>query len=106
AVRLIDSEVKLLRYSYSSSSNSDNKYCRISLILTECNLPIISGFDVSRTIRAMRPPISNIPIIALTSLSTEEIKNECIKSGINDYLLKPLKTDELENILTKWIAKN
>ncbi|CAG8834405.1 23380_t:CDS:2, partial [Racocetra persica] len=72
AVRLVDSEAKLLRFSYSSSSNSEInqiKSCKISLILTECNLPIMSGFDISRAIRAMRPPISNIPIIVLTALS-------------------------------------
>ncbi|CAG8852186.1 31776_t:CDS:1, partial [Racocetra persica] len=60
----------------------------------------MSGFDISRTIRAMRPPISNIPIIILTSLSAEEVQSECIESGINDYLAKPPKTDELEKVLT------
>ncbi|CAG8778189.1 31208_t:CDS:2, partial [Racocetra persica] len=106
AVRLIDSDVKLLRHSYSNSSNSEINQvesCRISLILTEYSLPIMSGFDVSRAIRAMRPPISNIPIIVLTSLSVKEIQNGYIESGINDYLAKPLKTDELEKVLTKWI---
>ncbi|CAG8738167.1 7246_t:CDS:2, partial [Cetraspora pellucida] len=106
AIKLINSEVELINDSYLSSSNSDIdqlKSCRISLILTECNLPIISGFDVSRTIRAMRPPISNIPIIVLTTLTAEEIQNECIESGINDYLSKPLKTNEFENVLTNWI---
>ncbi|CAG8691987.1 30391_t:CDS:2, partial [Racocetra persica] len=99
ALELVDSETKLLRHSYSSSFNSEInqiKSCRISLILTECNLPIMSGFDVSRAIRAMRPPISNIPIIVLTTLSTEAIQPECIELGINDYLAKPLKADKLE----------
>ncbi|CAG8723388.1 6293_t:CDS:2, partial [Dentiscutata heterogama] len=106
AVRLIDSEFKLLSNSSSSSSDSDIKQinsCRISLILLECNLPIMSGFDVSRAIRAIEPPISNIPIIILTNSFTEEIQNKCIELGINDYLTKPLKTEELENIITKWI---
>ncbi|CAG8578370.1 15103_t:CDS:2 [Cetraspora pellucida] len=64
------------------------------------------GFDISRAIRAMRPPISNIPIIVLTTLSMKEIQSECIESGINDYLAKPLKADELEEVLIKWIGKN
>ncbi|CAG8847953.1 27744_t:CDS:2, partial [Gigaspora margarita] len=69
AVRLIDSEFKLLDNAYSSSSNF------------EMEQPMMSGFDVSRAIRAMRPPISNIPIIILTNLLTEEIQNECIELG-------------------------
>ncbi|CAG8469867.1 9229_t:CDS:2 [Cetraspora pellucida] len=82
------------------------KPCRISLILTECNLPTISGFDFSQTVRLMEPPISDIPIIALTSLPLEEIGDKYIKSGMNDYLSKPLKTNQLENVLTKWISNN
>ncbi|RIB28825.1 hypothetical protein C2G38_2156931 [Gigaspora rosea] len=89
AVRLIDSEFKPLNNAYSSSSNLDMEQ------------PIMSGFDVSRLIRAMRPPISNIPIIILTNLLTEEIQNKCIELGINDFLGKPLKIEELEKVLTK-----
>ncbi|CAG8742071.1 7167_t:CDS:2, partial [Dentiscutata heterogama] len=90
----------LLSNPSSSSSNSDMEQVnssRISLILLECNLQIMSSFDVSRAVRAMRPPISNIPIIILTNSLTEEIKNKYIKLGINDYLAKPLKIEELEN---------
>ncbi|CAG8633976.1 43388_t:CDS:2 [Gigaspora margarita] len=109
AVKLIDSEFKLLSDIFSSSFYSDIdqiKSQRISLILTECNLPIMSGFDISQVIKAMKPPISNIPIIVLTNLPMREIRNKCIESRINDYLAKPLKTEELEKILTKWIGKN
>ncbi|KAF0511708.1 protein-histidine kinase [Gigaspora margarita] len=109
AVRLIDSEFKQLNNAYSSSSNLDMEQvnsCRISLILLECNLPIMSGFDVSRAIRAMRPPISNIPIIILTDLLTEEIQNKCIELRINDFIEKPLKFEELEKVLTKWIGES
>ncbi|CAG8727784.1 14302_t:CDS:2, partial [Dentiscutata heterogama] len=105
AVNLIDLEFKLSN-TYSCSSNSDIdqiKSHRISLILTECNLPIMSCFDISRVIRAMRPPISNIPIIVLTTFTIEEIQDKCIESGISDYLAKPLKIEELKQVLSKWI---
>ncbi|CAG8511778.1 9753_t:CDS:2 [Dentiscutata heterogama] len=109
AVRLIDSEFKLLNNVYSSLSSSDIEQInshRISLILTECNLPIMTGFGISQVIRAMGPPVSNIPIVVLTALPIEEIQNKCIESGINDYLAKPLKNEELEKVLTKWIVEN
>ncbi|RIB17953.1 hypothetical protein C2G38_2185983 [Gigaspora rosea] len=86
AVRLIDSEFKLLN---TISSNSDMEQ------------PIISGFDVLRAIRAMRPPISNIPIIILTNLLTDEIQNKFNELGINAFLGKPLKIKELEKVLAK-----
>ncbi|CAG8641573.1 29131_t:CDS:2 [Gigaspora margarita] len=108
AVRLIDSEFKLLNNASSSSSNLNMDQvntCRISLILLECNLSMMSGFDVSRAIRAMGQSISNIPIIILTNSLIEEIQNKCIELGINDFLEKPLKIEELEKVLTKWIAE-
>ncbi|CAG8497558.1 15302_t:CDS:2, partial [Gigaspora margarita] len=105
AVKLVDSELKLDNTS-SSLSNSYAESHKISLILIEYNLPIMSGFDVSRAIRAMRPPISNIPIIVLTTLPVEEMRSKFIESGINDYLAKPPKIEELEKILTKWIGDN
>ncbi|RIB13107.1 hypothetical protein C2G38_2198742 [Gigaspora rosea] len=110
AVKLIDSKSKLLNYTYSSSSlfsdMDQTKSYKILLIFTEYNLPLMSSFDISQTIRAMKPPISNIPIIVLTALPVEEIRNKCIELGINDCLAKPLKTEELEKVLTKWISKH
>ncbi|KAF0559590.1 protein-histidine kinase [Gigaspora margarita] len=109
AVKLISSNFRSLNDTYSSSFYSNNdqlKYRKISLILTECNLPMMSGFDVSQAVRAMKPPISDTSIVVLTALPIEEIRNKCIESEINDYLAKPLKTGELEKVLTKWISEN
>ncbi|CAG8769268.1 2756_t:CDS:2, partial [Gigaspora rosea] len=104
AVKLINLNSKLLSDTYSSSSFfsdiDQTKPYKISLIFTEFNL--VSS-DISQAIRAMKPPISNIPIIVLTALPVEEIQNKCVESGINDYLAKPLKTEELEKVLNKWI---
>ncbi|CAG8758988.1 28363_t:CDS:2, partial [Racocetra persica] len=99
AIKLIGSK--------SVNSNIDRiKSHKISLILTEYNLPKMSGFDVSQAIRAMKQPFSNIPIIVLTDLPVEEIRNKCIESKINDYLAKPLNTEELKKVLTKWMGEN
>ncbi|CAG8813913.1 30200_t:CDS:2, partial [Racocetra persica] len=96
--------VKLIGSKLVYSDIDRTKPHKISLVLTEYNLLIMSGFDVSQAIRAMKPPISNIPIIVLTALPVEEIQNKCIKLAINDYLAKPLNIEELKNALTKWIV--
>ncbi|CAG8446470.1 21166_t:CDS:2 [Gigaspora rosea] len=106
AINLIDSKFRSLGDAYLSSfySNMDQlNSCKISLILTEFNLV---SFDVSQAVRAMKSPISDIPIIVLTALPIKEIQNKCIESNINDYLAKPLKIEELEKVLTKWISEN
>ncbi|CAG8594364.1 32792_t:CDS:2, partial [Racocetra persica] len=75
AVALIDSKSSDTYPSSSLFSDIDQiKSHKISLILTEYNLPMMSGFDASQAIRAMKPPISSIPIIVLTDLPVDEIR--------------------------------
>ncbi|CAG8621106.1 9532_t:CDS:2 [Gigaspora margarita] len=87
-------------------SEFELKPCRISMILIGCNLQTMSGFDVSQEIRLMFPQISNIPIVALATLATlplEVLHDKYIKSGMKDYLIKPLRIKQLKNVLTQWI---
>ncbi|CAG8479199.1 29179_t:CDS:2 [Gigaspora margarita] len=101
AVNLIESE-----YSNYSSTSEDSNSGRISLILMDCAMPIMSGFDASRAIRAMNTPISNVPIIALTASAVQGTKEQCLESGMNDYLTKPLKIAKLKEMLEQWLGSN
>ncbi|KAF0366923.1 PAS domain S-box protein [Gigaspora margarita] len=101
AVNLIESE-----YSNYSSTSEDSNPGRISLILMDCAMPIMSGFDASRAIRAMNTPISNVPIIALTASAVQGTKEQCLESGMNDYLTKPLKIAKLKEMLEQWLGSN
>ncbi|CAB4483024.1 hypothetical protein RhiirA5_503824 [Rhizophagus irregularis] len=73
---------------------------KISLILMDCAMPIMSGFDASKAIRTM----SNIPIIALTASAIPETRERCFESGMNDYLTKPLKIGQLKDKLIQWLG--
>ncbi|RIA99503.1 hypothetical protein C1645_869890 [Glomus cerebriforme] len=110
AVNLIQSEYSNIigESSSSSSSPSVSKEIspRISLILMDCAMPIMSGFDASRAIRAMPLPISNIPIIALTASAVQDTKDKCLESGMNDYLTKPLKIGKLKEMLIQWLGED
>ncbi|RIB01815.1 hypothetical protein C2G38_948383 [Gigaspora rosea] len=101
AVNLIETE-----YSNSSSTSEDSNSGRISLILMDCAMPIMSGFDASRAIRAMNTSISNVPIIALTASAVQGTKEQCLESGMNDYLTKPLKIAKLKEMLEQWLGSN
>ncbi|CAG8514965.1 16989_t:CDS:10 [Dentiscutata heterogama] len=101
AVNLIESE-----YSNYTSTSEDSNPGRISLILMDCAMPIMSGFDASRAIRAMNTPISNVPIIALTASAVQGTKEQCLESGMNDYLTKPLKIAKLKEMLEQWLGTN
>ena len=64
-------------------------------------MPVMNGFDAAIEIRKMADPRkANIPIIALTASALFDIKDRVYNSGMNDYVSKPFKPDELyEKIL-------
>jgi len=72
------------------------QYGNFDIILMDLQMPILNGFDAAIEIRKMRDPRkANIPIIALTASALFDIKERVFSSGMNDYVSKPFKPDEL-----------
>jgi CheY-like chemotaxis protein len=69
------------------------------MILIDIMMPDMSGLEVSKEIRKTN---SHIPIIAFTSLSFDEIKDDLAESGINHYLSKPANLEDLKNLLQDY----
>ena len=64
------------------------------LILMDIVLPVMNGYLATRLIRR-NPKTHSIPVIAVTALTSSEEREECFKSGCNDYLSKPYTFDQL-----------
>lgn len=74
---------------------------KIDIVLMDLKMPVLNGFQVSRLIRGHEMEnVKNIPIIAISADFSEDDKKRCELHQINDFLLKPYRTDEL---LTKLI---
>ncbi len=71
-----------------------------SLILLDIGLPDISGFDICKKLKNISKKHAQ-PIIAFTAFS--EIKDECLSSGFDDFISKPLDFKKLEKLINKWI---
>lgn len=77
----------------------------IDILLTDIQLPEISGFELAKIIRQMSNQSAKIPIIAVSgdyTLQEKDLKNH----QINDYILKPVKPEKLFEIIQKNLIKN
>ena len=75
---------------------------RFAAILMDCRLPIINGYEATRQIRQL-PGCRALPIIALTANALQGDRETCLQAGMNDYLAKPFKRADLEQILQRWV---
>ena len=91
-----------LNISYESVSNGIEglaalQKTQFDLILLDCQMPEMDGYEMSRQIRlghsGCNPP--TIPIIALTANSLQADREECVAAGMNDFLSKPINIEEL-----------
>jgi len=71
-------------------------------ILMDCRLPIIDGYEATRQIRRL-PGRDDVPIIALTANALQGDRENCLSAGMNDYLAKPFKRNDLQQILQRWV---
>lgn len=72
------------------------------LVLMDLQMPIINGFDATETIRKQG---NNVPIIALTANAIKGENDKCFISGMNDYVPKPFKEEDLLKVIAKWLDK-
>lgn len=73
------------------------------LILMDCQMPEMDGFEASAILRRMPQHIKNIPIIALTANAMKGDREKCLQAGMNDFITKPLRKSELRHVLMHWL---
>jgi signal transduction histidine kinase/ActR/RegA family two-component response regulator len=76
------------------------------LVLMDCQMPEIDGFEATRCIRLEGSKALNpgIPIIAMTALSMQGDREKCIQAGMNDFIAKPVQQRELAEVIDRWLA--
>ena len=84
-------------------SNSEEGY--YDAILMDVQMPIMDGYEATRTIRALhRKDVETLPIIAMTANAMEEDKETALKSGMNAHIAKPLDMDLFLSVLGKYLS--
>jgi CheY-like chemotaxis protein len=73
------------------------------LVLMDCHMPVMDGFEAARNIRQMQTGKPRTPIIALTAAVLWEERQQCFAAGMDDFLSKPISQLDLERALNNWI---
>jgi PAS domain S-box-containing protein len=73
------------------------------LIFMDVNMPEIDGYTTTRLMRQLPEPHNQIPIIALTADAMKGDREKCLEAGMNNYISKPFKREEIEAVLKDYI---
>jgi CheY-like chemotaxis protein len=76
---------------------------RYDLILMDCQMPVMDGYEATRQIRARETDGKRIPVIALTAHAMKGADATCVAAGMDDYLSKPIDRAQLSACLERWL---
>ena len=76
------------------------------LILMDCQMPGMDGYEATRRIRARSGPESMMPVVALTANAMIGSREKCLEAGMNDFATKPVILDSLRELLERWIPRS
>ena len=74
-----------------------------ALILMDCQMPRMTGFEATQEIRK-RHPERHLPIIAVTANTMPGDRERCLAAGMNDYLPKPVVQKDLLDAIERWLT--
>ena len=73
-------------------------------ILMDMQMPVMNGLEAARAIRKLNhPEARSIPIIALTANAYQEDMEACMAAGMNEHLAKPIRIEEVVQVLAKYL---
>jgi CheY-like chemotaxis protein len=78
------------------------------MIFMDCQMPVMDGLEATRQIRAIekqRADGKRTPIAALTAHSFDGYREECLAADMDDYMTKPVSTEDFQVMLRRWVSE-
>ncbi len=73
-------------------------------VLMDIWMPEMDGFEATAQIRALKPPLCEIPVIAMTAHVGDEERRKCLEAGMNEHVAKPIDRAHLASVLREFIG--
>lgn len=78
---------------------------RYDLILMDCQMPGVDGYQATALLRAAEGGLKHTPIIGWSSRTNRNERDTCLAIGMDDFLAKPMRMRELSAILVRWLQR-
>jgi len=80
---------------------------RYDLVIMDCHMPEMDGYEATEVIRDPKSRVldHDVPIVAMTALAMDSDRQKCLNAGMNDYVAKPIRFRELEEVLDRFFPK-
>jgi signal transduction histidine kinase/CheY-like chemotaxis protein len=72
------------------------------LIFMDCHMPEMNGYDAAREIRRREVSGRRVPVVAITAEALQGCREACLDAGMDDYIVKPIKLNDLAEAVRKW----
>ena len=76
------------------------------LVFMDCQMPVLDGYNAAKQYRKSEPQGTHIPIIAVTANVMSGDKEKCLNHGMDDYIQKPVDSEEFEKKTIFWLDSN
>ena len=107
---VIQKQLELLGYSAEVAQNGSEALILIQkqnydVVLTDCHMPVMDGFEMSRKIREFEASegLKRVPIIAITANALKGDADKCFAAGMDDYIAKPIEVKKLDAKLNGFL---